>query len=217
MENSDKLKSKLKKMATTTQKKRKTTKSVVSSPRRKRATTSKAPVKRRRRLGSNAPGKIGLLKAAKNTLGGAMGGAIYTVPSFVIGLPWWGKLVWGVGGAIGLNLLKMPSLGSGQAGAMTNDLARSLMPTLLKDGDLEDAEYVDPRTLSDTGFEDEAGNQVVSDSNGNVFSLNDRGEYQMIGTTKDLPMNDGLPSVSMLPLQDNPYNLQDAYSLNSGY
>lgn len=209
-------------MATTAKKKRRTTRSV-AKPRARRRTTVKK--RRPRGLSDGLSGKPTLMKSAKTAGGGALGGAIYSAPQFIVKLPTWGKVAYGVATAIGAGMMKAPSVSAGIAGATSFDLIRTLASPMLKD-DLEDAEYVDPSTLSDSGLEDENGNAVAIDDNGNVFALNDGGDYVMIGRKEDLQdafdLQDDMQSVSMVPLSD-PYSLQDnmgagnAYSLASGY
>jgi hypothetical protein len=217
----NKLKSKLNKMATTgVKRKRKVTKAVAV---RRRASPTKR--RKKRTLSAGAPrGRMNFMQAGKETLGGAVGGAIFTAPAFFIGLPLWGKLAWGLGASVVANLAKYDHVGAGISGAMVNDIARSNFGAMLNDGELEDAEYVDPSTLSDTGFMDEGNNSIVKDTDGTIFALNDDGSYQAIGTTRDLPSQGisdsgtNMTGVSMLPLMDA-YSLSSSspFSLNAGY
>jgi len=199
------LKSKLNKMGTTGKKRKKRATTTLRA--RRRNPVAKKTVRRRKRpLGAGLTG--GLMGNVKNNLGGAIGGALFTAPSFFIKLPLWGKLVYGIGGAMVLGMMKYDHIGAGVSGAMVNDLARSTFPTMLNDN-LEDAEYVDPATLSDTGLEDSNGNAVVVDDEGTVYSLNEAGEYQAIGDSSDLEamQETTLPS----------FPISDVYALNDRY
>lgn len=213
-------------MATHASKKLKKRIHTMTTKRRRRRPTHHAvsarrrpPVRRRRKshLGAGAPTsnkKVTLMGAMMNSGAGALGGAIYTVPKFVFKMPIWAKGLWAVGASVGLGMMKFKSAGAGISGAFASDLANSLFATSLKDDNLNDTQYVDPATLSDTGFEDaDSGNAIMSDSSGNVYALNDSGEYQQIGTMQDLQddsmsEDSNLQSVSMVPLQD-PYSLND--------
>jgi len=200
------LKSKLNKMGTIGKKRKKRAVTTLRSKRRN--PVAKKTVRRRKRtLGAGMSGG-GLMSNVKNNLGGAIGGALFTAPSFFMKLPLWGKLAYGIGGAMILGVMKYDHIGAGVTGALVNDIARTSFPTMLADN-LEDAEFVDPSTLSDTGLEDGNGNAVVMDDEGIVYALNDSGDYQAIGTTSDLEamQETSLPS----------FPLSDVYALNDGY
>ncbi len=211
--NSNKLKSKLKSMSTPKKRRKRT---VNRAPAKRRTTTRRRPTKKRA-LSSGGGGtkKPTIMKAAGTALGGAAGGGLYLAPQFLIKMPLWAKALYGFGGAVAAAKFGFPSVGAGMAGGMAVDAGKQFLSTALKDAD-----YVDADTLSDTGYRDQNGNAVVMDDNGDVFALNDDGEYQFIGEADDLLEDDttDMQSVSMIPLQDeNPYNLNDAYMLASGY
>jgi len=106
-------------------------------------------------------------------------------------------------------MMKFPSVGAGAAGAAMLDLAKGKLAMVLKD-DMEDAEYVDSDTLSDTGFCDENGNGVVMDDDGVVYALQDNGDYQAIGMAEDVfNLQD--------TLAENEFPMSDAYSLSESY
>lgn len=207
------LTSKLNSMAHTKKRKR----------RRRHTTALSAPSRRRthrrrttRRRGLSAPGssskKMDIVGSGFNTIKGALGGGLYLAPQAAFKIPTWGKLLYGLVGGATLHLMKAPNVGSGFAGAMTYDVGKSMLGTVLKDGEFTDVEYVDPSTLSDTGLQDENGNAVVMDDDGIVYALQDDGVYEAIGTQEDLEdaysLQDNMQSVSMTPLSD-PYSLSN--------
>ena len=183
-----------------------------------RASAPKRTVRRRKKVLS-AGGGINLMLAGKQTLGGAVGGAIFTAPSLFMALPLWGKIVYGLGASMVANVMKFDHVGAGVSGAMINDIARTQFPTMLMDdGDLQDAQFVDANTLSDTGFIDDNGQAVVMDDDGLIYALNEGGDYQAIGTSEDLKEGTDMNAVTMTPLMDvyalsstNPYNLASGY------
>lgn len=197
----------------TTTKKRRTTR----APQRARSTTRRRRTTSRRKkkaLSSGGGGGARMTwgKALSVTGGGAVGGALYTAPQFFLKLPLWGKGLYALGASVTAAKFKAPSVGAGMAGAFVQDLAKTLFSTSLKD--LDNANYVDASTLSDSGYLDEDGNQVLCDNSGNMFALADDGEYVPVGNMADMDIQ----TTSMLPLQDayslqDPYSLQDAYSL----
>jgi len=155
----------------------------------------------------SAGAKMGLKPAATTAFWGATGGAVYTVPKFFFQIPWWGKLLYGVPLSVGLSMSGRPNMGAGAAGALVGDMAQLAFG--LSDGDMQNAQWVDPDTLSDTGLEDEYGNAVSVDDDGVLYALNDEGEYEAIGDAFSLNEGSNLQSVSMLPLSD-------IYALNDG-
>jgi hypothetical protein len=209
--NSKLLKSKLNKMATTGKKRKK--RAVKRSTTLRSAPQRKAVTRRKRKRGLSANGQGGLMVAGKNAIGGAVGGALFTLPSLFMKLPLWGKIVYGLTGAVVLSVMKFDHVGAGLSGAMVNDIARSQFPTMLNDG-MEDTEFVNPNTLSETGMEDGNGNSIVADGEGVVYALNDNGDYQAIGTKEQLfqLQDDAVPMVNrgMIPLNDV-YSLNDRY------
>jgi len=205
MTSSRKLAKRLKTMS-----KRKTTR---RRRRRKATTLSASPIRRRRRsprrMLSASPRRsrgIGIINSIKDSFNGGMGGAIYTAPALFMKMPLWGKIVWGIGGSMALNMLKYPNMANGHSGAFVHDLFLRYVPTL--NDDLLENEYVNPYALSDTGFVDDNGNAVVMDDDG-VMYIEDGEELQAIGDAYDL--QDDMQTVSMLPLQD-PYS--NAFNLN---
>jgi hypothetical protein len=148
-------------------------------------------------------------------MGGALGGAVYTAPKFFVKMPLVAKIAVGLGASIGFSFLGMPSAGAGASGAMIADLASTTFATQLKDEMLEDVEYVDADTLSDTGMCDENGEAIVMDDEGVCYAMNDDGEYEAVGMANDFSLQDpnvNMQSTSMLPLQDA-YSLQNPYDL----
>jgi hypothetical protein len=148
------------------------------------------------------------MKAVKNMGGGAVGGMMYTAPQFMFKMPWYAKLGWTLVGAVGMNYAKCPNVASGQVGAFTFDMIKTLAGSMLKD-DMDDAEYVDADTLSDSAFVDQKGNAILQDDQGNLYALNDAGELECMGDAFSLQdYDDSMQSVSMLPLSNNdPYAL----------
>ncbi len=105
-----------------------------------------------------------------------------------------------------------PFVGAGIAGAATYQLATTLFPAgALNDAEMEDTEFVDPNTLSDTGMCDEGGNPIVQDEMGGAYSLQDDGELVPVGDSYSLQQGTDMRSVSMLPLQDNRFSLSSPY------
>lgn len=215
-------------MSTKKTKKRSTPRKRTSAVARPRSTRRRSSPRRKKALssGGSTQKKLTIMKTISNMGGGIVGGGVYVAPKFLWKFPLWGKILYGVGAASMANVFKSPNVGSGIMGATMLDVAQSLASVGLKDEGLEDVEYVDPSTLSETGFEDEAGNKIVMDDDGVVYALNGNGEYQAIGNRNDLPMDDDddegmgedLQTVSMLPLQDI-YALSGGnnYSLGAGY
>lgn len=196
-----------------TTKKRRTTRAPqrARSTTRRRRTTSRGK-KKALSSGGARTGPMTWGKAFGVAGGGAVGGALYTAPQFFLKLPLWGKGLYALGASVAAAKFKAPSVGAGMAGAFVQDLAKTLFSTSLKD--LDNANYVDASTLSDSGYLDEDGNQVLCDNSGNMFALADDGEYVPVGNMADMDIQ----TTSMLPLQDayslqDPYSLQDAYSL----
>jgi len=154
-------------------------------------------------------------KALNTTIGGAAGGGIYIAPQFMFKLPWWGKALYAVGTSVVAAKMKYPSVGAGIAGAYVQDMAKTMLSTALKD--LDDTDYVDASTLSDSGYLDEDGNAVMMDDDGNMYALSDNGSYALAGNMQELEQGSNIQDVSMIPLQDpysSPYSLQDAYALS---
>jgi len=188
--------------------------------RRKTSTLSSAPKRRYKRRskprslssGGGGGGKMTIMKAGKNSFAGALGGGVYTAPFFVVKMPLLGKLAWGVAGSIAATMLtKNAAVGAGMAGAMAHDIAKSKIPTLNDDYDLQDTEYVDADTLSDTGYMDDEGNALVMDDDGVVYALNDDGDYEAMSDIYSLQEGTDMQSVSMIPMQDNAYALAMGY------
>jgi len=196
-----------------TTKKRRTTRApqrARSTTRRKRTTTRRK--KKALSSGGGGNSRVTWAKALSVSGGGAVGGALYTAPQFFVKLPWWGKGLYAIAASVTAAKFKAPSIGAGMSGAFVQDMAKTLFSTSLKD--LDNANYVDASTLSDSGYLDEDGNQVLCDNDGTMFALADDGEYVPVGNMADMDIQ----TTSMLPLQDayslqDPYSLQDAYSL----
>lgn len=188
-----------------------------STRRRSTAVRSLSTKPRRRRRRGMLSSSGSLMTSAKGAGAGAIGGAAF-VATRLIPMPLYVRTAVGYVGALGAAMfLKMPFVGAGLAGATTANLLQNLLPaTMLHDDDLQETNYVDPNTLSDTGMDDENGDPIVMDENGNAFALAED------GTMNDVDMGEGnnMQNVSMVPLFDNnPYALaeQNPYALASGY
>lgn len=198
------LSKRLKSMATKKRRRRRRTTSLSSAPRRR-------STRRRRRstgLSSGAPRKANIQGSIMAAAAGGLGGVTYLAPKAVLkNMPLWQKVLWGVGGSVALNVLKYPNVAAGHAGAMVADVAKSMFPTMLNDDDdLQDAEWVDPNTLSDSGSVDQYGNPVLIGDNGTAYALNENNELEVLNDAYDLQdpyeLQDDMQSVSMLPLYD---------------
>lgn len=184
--------------------------------RRRRKSTALAAAPRRRTvrrsrkrtsLSSNAPRKANIMSSVMASAAGGVGGLAYVAPKAVFkNMPTWAKIAWGVGGSVALNMFKYPNVAAGLSGAMAADVAREFLPTMLNDDDLQDTEWVDKNTLSDTGYVDGQGNPVLMSDNGTAYALNQDNDLEELGDAYSL--QDDMQNVSMLPLQD-------AYSLSS--
>lgn len=203
-------------------KKRRRKAPVMAAPRRRRATHHhKAPVKRRRRLSAGG-GITGGIKGAIGTgFKGGLGGALHVAPKFVTKLDTMFQIGWDLVGVVGLSMMKQPQMAAGFAGAAVSNHMQEVFKKSMND-ELHDHHYVDPNMLSDSGFQDEFGDPIHMDDDGELYALSDMGDYEHIGHMNDLQggMNDtaGINGVSMVPLQDpyalshgNPYALQDQY------
>jgi len=179
-----------------------------------RRALSAAPKRRRRKRGFlSSGGNTGLMMSAKNNLVGAAGGSLF-LATRLIKLPLMARAGLGYLGSMALSMYaKAPFLAAGLAGATTYELAGNLLQPLgfLNDGDLEDVEYVDPNTLSDTGMEDGEGNQIVMDDNGNAYALQSNGELEEVGDAYALQDANTMGGISMYNLADNPYALSSPY------
>lgn len=220
-------------MAKAKRKKRKSTKSLtrrinsMSKPRRKRRRSTgrralsaprKATPKRRRRRGLS-DSHSGIMAAAKKNGAAGLGGLL-VLGTRLVAMPTWARAAVGFGGSVIVSsMLNFPAIGAGMAGAATYQLGEQLFGSMLHDdmSDLEDVSWVDPNTLSDSGMEDENGNAILCDGDGIMYQLQDNGDLVAIGDMEDLEdgMNDSIPSVSMLPLQD--YSLSSPYAHPVGY
>lgn len=173
--------------------------------RKKRTTTIRraAPIQRRRRRKKKGlmDGNSGIWMSLKKNGAGALGGGLLLLTRF-FAMPLWARTGIGYAGGIGISMAGAPFVGAGLSGATTFNLGQNLFGNFLND-DLEDTEYVDPDTLSDTGMVDDNGDPIVMDDDNVMYALNDGGELQAIGDANNLQ------NVSMVPLQD-------AYSLNAG-
>lgn len=206
--------------ATAPKKRRKRRTPTMAAPRKRRVHHAKPAARRRRRLGDS--GTTSLWGSVKNGFKGAAGGAIHEVPRFFTKLDTVPQIGFDIVGTVLLaTLAKQPAASAGFAGAATSRWMDRMFKKSMND-DLQDFEYVDPNTLSDSGFDDEFGDAVVMDDDGNLFALSDDGEtYEMIGHMDDMDddgMNDDfgddLEDVSMIPLQGgNPYALSNEYAL----
>lgn len=210
------LSKRLKLMATkkrATRRRRRKSTTLSAAPKRRRTST-----RRRRRTtralstGAASPRKMSITQSLMASAAGGLGGGLYLVPKLVLkNMPVWQKVLLGIGGSVALNMAKQPNVAAGFSGAMVADVARSMFPTLLNDDDdLQDTEWVDPNSLSDSGHVDEYGNPVLMSDTGTAYALNENNELEEIGEGTDLQ------SVSMLPLQDA-YSLNDPYSLNDRF
>jgi hypothetical protein len=211
-------KKKSKTMATKKKRKKSTS---LSAPRRRSSlpVSVNTTIRRRRK-------KKGLLAASGSEIkanaihnGAAMlGGAAYGIgSSFIPTSNPWIKAGLGAGLAFTLGMVNLPFLAAGAAGATGADLAKSLVSNLLHDGEMNDVEYVDPATLSDSGMMDENGNPIVMDADGMCYMQDGENSFQAIGDAYSLSEGMDIQSVSMIPLQDeyslsaNPYNLSAGY------
>lgn len=189
--------------------------------RRKRRSTGirsvSTKVRRRRRRSGMLSSNGGLMTSVKNNGAGAIGGALF-VGTRLISMPFYVRTAVGYAGAVAASLvLKMPFVGAGLAGATTANLLQNLLPaTMLHDDDLQDTNYVDPNTLSDTGMDDENGNPIVMDEDGTAYALAENGEMSEV----DMGDASDMQAMSMVPLYDNnPFALSqnNPYALASGF
>jgi hypothetical protein len=156
---------------------------------------------------------------------GGIGGALHEVPRFVTKLSPMMQIVYDVAGTVVLaKFMKQPEVSLGFAGASVSRHMEQIFKKSLKDN-LEDYDYVDPSTLSDSGFDDESGNAVVMDDEGNMYALADDGEsYEPVGHIDDFELEDPLQKSALINLNDNPYALSndpfalsnDPYALSEG-
>lgn len=166
-----------------------------STARRSPSVRRSAPTRRktRRKKGLLGASMNEVITHAKGNGLGAVGGALYAIPTTFMKPSLLGRAAIGIGGAFILSFFGSPFMGAGMSGACGHDLTVQLLSkTGLHDGELEDVEYVDPSTLQDSGYMDEDGNTLPMDEDGIIYSLNDAGEYEAVGDA---------------------YSLQDAYDL----
>jgi len=190
----------------TTRKKRRTKRRRSLSAAGPRAIVRRFSRRRRKKGFLGDSGRI--MPAIKTNFSGAIGGALM-VGVDMLPFKKWIKLSIGAAGSIAASVFNAPHIGSGMAGALAYSSVRTMFPTLLSD-DLEDAQYVDPATLSDSGYIDDNGNAIVQDNSGVMYQLQDNGDLNAIGDAYSL--NDSMQSVSMLPLSD-PYSLNDRFDI----
>lgn len=166
-----------------------------------------APAKRRRRRSGLSAGG-GMMANLRTNLQGAAGGVAYTGLSMVVKKPMMRLLV-GTAGSMALAMMVNPYIGAGMMGATANDAVKPLLAKVGLADDLEDMDYIPADSLSDTGYVDDNGESVMSDSDGIIYELQD-GTYTAVGDSYDLQDNyemsdvyalsDDMQSVSMLPL-----------------
>ncbi len=168
----------------------------------RRTLSSPAPRRRRKRsLGDSA--KKGIMTGFKNASGGALGGALFT-GTRLVEMPFWIRAIVGYGGAVGIAMVsaKAANVSAGMAGATTYYLLDKFVPGGLLHDDMQDADYVDADSLSDSGYMDESGNAILCDGEGILYQLNDSNELEAIGDIYSL---------------NDDYDLQDAYQLAAGF
>jgi hypothetical protein len=195
-------------MTAAPKKRKKRAKPLMAAPRKRRVHHHhKAPARRHRRLsagprGTSIPGM--LLTAGK----GAIGGALHEAPRFVTKLSMPMQIGWDIIGTLALaKFAKSPTMSAGFAGAAAAKHMESMFSKAMHDN-LEDYDYVDPSTLSDSGFDDEFGDPIVMDDDGHMYALNDDGEsYHEIGHMDDFD-DANVEDASMINLQANGYALQ---------
>lgn len=192
-------------------KRRKRAKPTMAAPRKRRVHHHhKAAPRRRRRLGDSG-GTTSIMGAIKNGVKGGIGGALHEAPRFVTKLSMPMQIGWDILGTIALaKFAKQPSMSAGFAGAAAAKHMESMFSKAMHDN-LEDYDYVDPSTLSDSGFDDEFGDPIVMDDDGNLYALSEDGEgYEEMGHMDDF---DGanVEDASMLNLQSggSAYALQE--------
>jgi hypothetical protein len=173
--------------------------------------TASAPKRRRKKRGLLSSGGTGIIMSVKKNALGAAGGLVPIATNLLpIGkIP---KI--GINYALSIlaSMFFNPFLGAGIAGATTVQLAGTVFPAFaLNDGEMEDTEFVDANTLSDTGMCDEGGNPIVQDEMGDSYALQDDGELVPVADAYALQEGTDMKSVSMYNLQDSPYALQSAY------
>jgi hypothetical protein len=169
---------------------------------RKSVSVRRAPVRRtksRRKKGLSASGTE-IMTAAKANGSGFLGGAGYTLPMVFMKPNTLTRGIIGVAGAMILSFMNMPFVAAGVSGALGADMTKAALSSsgLADDYDLQDVDYVDEDTLSDSGYVDENGNAVVMDDDGIMYALNDGGDYEAIGDAYSL--QEDAQDVMMLPL-----------------
>lgn len=207
------LNSKLKKM-TVPKKKRRKRPALAAAPRRRRVTHHHAKPKTRRRRLSAGPAGTTLKGMLYTGIKGGAGGAIHEIPRFFTKMDTWPQIGFDVVGTVILaKYAKSPTMAAGFAGAAVSRHMDTMFHKHMNDN-LEDHEWVDSDLLEDSGFDDEFGDAIVSDDDGNMYALADDGEsYEHIGHLDDMDdegMGDELENISMIPLQ-NAYALQHGY------
>lgn len=217
--NSKILNSKLKQMTAVAapKKKRRKRPALAAAPRRRRTTHHHAKPKTRRRRRLGAGGSTTMMGAVQVGIKGGAGGAIHEIPRFFTKLDFWPQIGYDLAGTIVLaKYAKQKEAAAGFAGAAVSRHMDRMFHKQMNDN-LEDYEWVDEDLLQDSGFDDEFGDAIVSDDDGNMFALADDGEsYEHIGHMDDMDlddesMGDELENVSMIPLQGNPYALNHGY------
>jgi hypothetical protein len=169
------------------------------------------PRKRRKKRGFlSSVGGSSLMQCAKHNAMGALGGSLLLATKF-IPVNKWLRTGIAYAGSIAVSKYVNPFMGAGLAGATTIKLLEGLFPAMaLNDGEMEDAKYIDPDTLSDTGMDDDNGNPILADSMGNAYALNENNELE------EMEEGFNMKSVSMLPLQEEAYP-GNAFALSSSY
>src|ERR1700761_8383042 len=214
------LNSKLTQMTATPKKRRRRKSPAMAAPRRRRVTHHKPATRRRRRLNDGGTGNIkGMVTMG---LKAAAGGAIHEAPRFLKEpLSDMMQGAWDVGGAYAIAKIgKSPTAAAGFVGAAASRWMDKLFHKSMHDGyDLSAYEYVDPDTLSDSGFDDDFGDPVMMDDDGNMYALNEMGDgYDLAGHIDDYDdgmhdngMDDDMEDLALINLQDSPYELQAGY------
>lgn len=177
---------------------------------RKRSTALSAPKRRtRRRRKGFLHDKGAIMSSVKANGAGAVGGVLFAGIEKLPLKPWL-KFAAGFGGAILVSsFANSPNVAAGLSGATAYSAAKTFFPSFLGDN-LEDVSYVDPNTLSDSGYVDGQGNAIVQDTEGVMYALNDGGDLEAIGDAYSL--QDGMQSVAMLPLS-NDFALNDRFDI----
>jgi hypothetical protein len=212
-----KVSSKSKTMSTPKKKKRK-------SPARRRtalAKSSRSPIRRRKRKTLLGASTSELKANAVNNGIAFAGGAAYGIGIDMIKVqnPW-AKAGIGAGAALGFGFLGMRNVSAGVAGAAGSDLGRAMFSKIgLNDG-MENVEYVDPHTLSDSGLEDEHGNAIIKDRRGICYQQGSDGALHEMGDIYSLSASAGqdMHNNALINLDDDDYSLSsNPYNLASGW